>query len=411
MKIFYILTVLFAAFFISCETETGTEPVNSGLASFDIDFAEGTDLGTISNPLPAADEYSFVINITARNYDGTVNTDERVVEVKFLTATKTPRSPNKVTLENGVAKDITVIFKRGVEQERIVVMEIEQDKTDMYDGTSKNLKTGISGVSDTIYIPHASISTVQSAKSPSVGSDSYYEGRNLNLFGEKNRDLPELVDDYGEDERVPMVVTSILDGGFTLQQVGRDDYSAIYLYTHSSPFVSDVKETKLMEAGTLIEKCNGSVFSFYGFNELSFPTFDPVYDENGNVKIDKTLIPPATNIDSILGDSDEMEKKESMVVEITDVAIGDFPDNDSSYLEYGQYPIVSNGTTILLVTMGSVPSFDPLLYRGEGVTLCKVKGILKQHRVAKYGISGQTWILAPRDDDDLVFVGDEKCSE
>ncbi len=411
MKKFYILAILTAIFLVSCEKETGTKPVNSGLARFDIDFAEGTNLGTEANPLPAADKYSFVVNITARNYDGTVNTDERTVEVQFLTADKTPRSPKKLTLTDGVAKDVTVEFQRGAEKERVVVLEIESEATEMYDGTTKNLKTGITGVSDTIYLPFASIYTVQSAKGAGVGSDSYYEGRNLNLLGEINKDLPALVSNYGDNDRVPMVVTSILEGGFTLQQVGRDDYSAIYLYTHSSPFVADVKETKLMEPGTLIEKCNGSVFSFYGFNELSFPTFDPVYNADGTVKVDKTLIPPAVNIDSILGNSGEMEKKESMLVEITDVAVGQFPDNDSSYTEYGQYPIVSHGKTILAVTMNTVPSFDPLSYRDKGVSICKVKGILKQHRVAKYGISGQTWILTPRDDNDLIFVGDEKCSE
>jgi len=33
-----------------------------------------------------------------------------------------------------------------------------------------------------------------------------------------------------------------------------------------------------------------------------------------------------------------------------------------------------------------------------------VTGVLKQHLVAKYGASGQTWIIVPRDNEDMNII-------
>ncbi len=380
-KIFFPL--IFLIFLIvSCGEKTGVEPKNRGLAGFAVEFAEDFDLGSpehrIENP-----EGGIVttINITALGYNKKPYTKfNGEVEIGLLYGENAAVS--RITMENGYAGNVEVKMRYCLDNDRVVVKEVKQ-----HDGDSKYEPTGKMGVSPVFYTEVATISAIQGTVKKAKGNPSAFNNRNLTL---KDRE---------------MVVIAVIEGGFYLHEVGAEDYSSVYMYTYSTPYVDDnVEENMFLPVGTLIESANGSVFEFFGFTEMSFPTFHPVYvTKNGKkeLKIDKSLVPEPKNVNDILTDNDEMEKHEASLVKVENVTVAWFNEEDSSYIEYSQFPLeTSDGKPIMAQTLYTAPLFNAVAEKpveGKKSHHYNFTGILKQHTSARPSM----WILVPRDMNDI----------
>ncbi|MBO4710555.1 hypothetical protein J5681_01410 [bacterium] len=382
MKNLLFLLIFFLFLAVACGETTGTEPKNKGLAGFAVEFAEDFDLGSpehrIENP-----EGGIVtkINITALGYDKKPLTNYTgEVEIGMLYGENAAVS--RITIENGYAENIEVKMRYCLDNDRVVVQEVKK-----HEGDSKYEPTGKMGVSPVFYTEVATISAIQGTVKGAKGNPSAFNNRNLTL---KDRE---------------MVVIAVIEGGFYLHEVGAEEYSSVYMYTYSTPYVDDnVEESMFLPVGTLIESANGSVFEFFGFTEMSFPTFHPVYiNKNGKkeLKIDTSLIPEPKNINDILTDNDEMEKYEASLVTVENVSVDWFNEDDSSYVEYSQFPLkAANGASIMAQTLYTAPLFNAVAEKPvEGKTShhYNFTGILKQHTSAR----PSTWILVPRDMDDI----------
>ena len=378
-----IFSLIFLVFlFVSCGETTGVEPKNRGLAGFAVEFADDFDSGSpehrIENP-----EGGIVttINITALGYDKKPYTKYNgEVEIGLLYGENAAVS--RITMENGYAENIEVKMRYCLDNDRVVVQEVKK-----HEGEETYKPTGKMGVSPVFYTEVATISAIQGTTKGDKGRSSAFNNRNLTL---KDRQ---------------MVVIAVIEGGFYLHEVGAKDYSSIYMYTYSTPYVDDNREESMfLPVGTLIESANGSVFEFFGFTEMSFPTFHPVYvNKNGKkeLKIDTSLIPDPEPVNDILTDNEEMEKREASLVTVENVSVAWFNEEDSSYIEYSQFPLeTSDGKSIMAQTLYTAPLFNAVAEKPEeGKTThhYNFTGILKQHTSAR----PSTWILVPRDMDDI----------
>ncbi|MBO4699860.1 hypothetical protein J5690_09700 [bacterium] len=380
-KIFFPLIFLIFLF-VSCGETTGVEPKNRGLAGFAVEFAEDFDLGSPENRIENPEGgIVTTINITALGYDKKPYTKfNGEVEIGMLYGENAAVS--RITMENGYAGNVEVKMRYCLDNDRVVVQEVKK-----HEGEEIYAPTGKMGVSPVFYTEVATISAIQGTTKGDKGHSSAFNNRNLTL---KDRE---------------MVVIAVIEGGFYLHEVGAEDYSSVYMYTYSTPYVDDNREESMfLPVGTLIESANGSVFEFFGFTEMSFPTFKPVYiNKNGKkeLKIDKSLIPEPKNINDILTDNEEMEKREASLVTVENVTVAWFNEEDSSYIEYSQFPLeTSSGSTIMAQTLYTAPLFNAVAEKPEeGKTShhYNFTGILKQHTSARPSM----WILVPRDMNDI----------
>ena len=386
--------VLFSLIFlvlliVSCGETTGEKPKNQGLAGFEVEFAADFDLGTpekrIENP-----EGGIVttINITALGYDKKPLADYNgEVEIGLLYGENA--DVVRKTMTNGYLENVPVKMRYCLDNDRVVVQEVKK-----HEGSSNYEPTGKMGVSPVFYTNVATISAIQGTTKGDKGLSSAFNNRNLTL---KDKE---------------MVVIAVIEGGFYLHEVGAEDYSSVYMYTYSTPYVDDNKEDNMfLPVGTLIESANGSVFEFFGFTEMSFPTFHPVYvEKNGKkeLKIDTSLIPAPKDVSDILTDNNEMEKREASLVTVKNVTVAWFNEEDSSYIEYSQFPLeTSDGNTIMAQTLYTAPLFNAVAEKPEeGNTThhYNFTGILKQHISAR----PSTWILVPRDMNDIECLDCDK---
>ena len=380
-KIFFPLIFLIFLF-VSCGETTGVEPKNRGLAGFAVEFAEDFDLGSPENRIENPEGgIVTTINITALGYDKKQLANYTgEVEIGLLYGENAAVS--RIKMENGYAENIEVKMRYCLDNDRVVVQEVKK-----HEGEETYAPTGKMGVSPVFYTEVATISAIQGTTKGDKGRSSAFNNRNLTL---KDRE---------------MVVIAVIEGGFYLHEVGAEDYSSVYMYTYSTPYVDDnVEDNMFLPVGTLIESANGSVFEFFGFTEMSFPTFKPVYvNKNGKkeLKIDKSLIPEPKNINDILTQDSEMEKYEASLVTVENVSVDWFNEEDSSYVEYSQFPLkASNSASIMAQTLYTAPLFNAVAEKpeeGKATHHYNFTGILKQHTSAR----PSTWILVPRDMDDI----------
>jgi len=388
MKKTLMLLLVTASFSLSsCLGVKGNpKPENSGFAAYKVEFAGDFNPGTYENRLPTQDTHELNINVSAIDYDGEVISDYKgmaEVELQFGKVT----SVQRIEFENGIKKNFAVSMKYSADKERIVVHERVVDEKNSTEASTIYKRTGKLGVSPTIYIEPATISEIQGNNSGSKGFDSKYNGRNINLKGKE------------------MVVIAVLEGGFYLKEVGVDDYSSIYLYTYSTPYVDDPSVGYTLPVGSIIEEANGSVYEFFGFTEMSFPTFIPKYvEKNGKstIFVDESLVPEPYDVTDILSSSEEMEKKEALIVSVKNAYVEMFNENDDSFISYGQFPVTTeSGANIMVTTLYTVPSFNPVLERDrESKKRFNFTGILKQHTSAR----PSNWIMVPRDSEDIEEV-------
>ena len=270
-------------------------------------------------------------------------------------------------------------MRNCLDNDRVVVQEVKK-----HEGETNYEPTGKIGVSPVFYTSVATISAIQGTVNGAKGNPSAFNNRNLTL---KDRE---------------MVVIAVIEGGFYLHEVGVEDYSSIYMYTYSTPYVDDnIEEAVSLPVGALIESANGSVFEFFGFTEMSFPTFHPKY-KDGKIEVNESLIPKPKDIGEILDKDSEMEKHEASLVTVKNVSVAWFNENDSSFIEYSQFPLqTSDGKTIMAQTLYTAPLFNAVAEKPEEEDKEKhhynFTGILKQHTSAR----PSTWILVPRDQNDI----------
>ncbi len=374
------LTLIFLIFLIiSCgETDSGNQ-VNTGLAAFQVEFADDFDLGTPDHRIDShGKDIETTINITAIGYDKQPLPDySGEVEIGLLYGTNSEVA--RITIQNGYAENIPVKMRNCLDNDRVVVQEVKK-----HEGETNYEPTGKIGVSPVFYTSVATISAIQGTVNGAKGNPSAFNNRNLTL---KDRE---------------MVVIAVIEGGFYLHEVGVEDYSSIYMYTYSTPYVDDnIEEAVSLPVGALIESANGSVFEFFGFTEMSFPTFHPKY-KDGKIEVNESLIPKPKDIGEILDKDSEMEKHEASLVTVKNVSVAWFNENDSSFIEYSQFPLqTSDGKTIMAQTLYTAPLFNAVAEKPEEEDKEKhhynFTGILKQHTSAR----PSTWILVPRDQNDI----------
>ena len=388
MKKIITTLLISASFFLgSCLGVKGNpKPENTGFASYKVEFAGDFDPGTSENRLEAQGTFELAINVTALDYDGEIVSDYNEIGEVELQFGKL-NSVKRIEFKNGISENFAVEMKYSVDKERIVVHELVVDEENSTETSTVYKRTGKLGVSPEIFIEPATISEIQSNNSGSKGFDSKYNGRNITLKGKE------------------MVVIAVLEGGFYLKEVGVDDYSSIYLYTYSTPYVDDPSVGYTLPVGSVIEEANGSVYEFFGFTEMSFPTFKPKYvEKNGKttILVDKSLVPEPYDVTDILSSSDEMEKKEALIVSVKNVHVEWFNENDDSFVEYGQFPVTTeSGANIMVTTLYTAPSFNPVGERDrETKKRFNFTGVLKQHTSAR----PSNWILVPRDSNDIEEV-------
>ena len=414
MKKWFLLLILLGFFVISCGETTSEKPVNKGLAAFKVEFAEDFDLGSPKNRRNDSGPIETTINITALGYDKQPLTDYNgKVEISMLygeVEASKDKETTDITMTNGYLENVKVVMTNCLDYDRVVVDEV---KTHEGDDTPK--PTGKMGFSPVFYTNVATISAIQGHFRANKGRYSVFDGRNLTLQDRK------------------MVVIAVMEGGFYLHEVNEDDrkeYSSIYMYTYSTPYVDDniekIEEMKTLPVGAIIESANGSVFEFAGFTEMSFPTFKAKYDKEGKIVTDLSLIPdPPAIISNFLpafleihdGDhlseeeikkkkediaqhndmaEDVLEKYESLIVKVEGVSVADFNEKGTSFVEYSQFPLIMNTTDknikqhILAQTVYTAPEFNPVDKKGKNQCY-NFTGILKQHT----GAQPTTWIIVP----------------
>lgn len=382
-NIFFLVLVLFLA--VSCGETVGEMPENKGLAGFLVEFAGDFDPGTPEKRIENnGEDIIAAVNITALGYDKQpINDYSGEVEVSLLYGSNADVA--RLQLKNGKAENVSVKMRYCLGKDRVVVNEVVKNE-----GETVYSETGKLGVSPEFYPSVATISAIQGNVKGTKGNPSVYNNRNLTISGRE------------------MVVIAVIEGGFYLSEVGTEDYSSIYMYTYSTPYVDDNGEDESMSlpVGVLIESANGSVFEFFGFTEMSFPTFKPVYvEKNGKrvIKVDTSLIPDPIDISDMLDDNDEMEKKEASLVTVKNVTVAWFNENDNSFIEFTQFPLKTSGERYVMAqTLYTAPLFNAVEEKpsdGKTIHHFNFTGILKQHTSAR----PSTWIIVPRD------MGDIEC--
>jgi len=384
VAIFLLLVALASA----C-TDHGTPRVSSALHSFAVSFVPGTDTGAPDRPLTAAEEYHFTIVVEARDRWGDRVTDfNGIAELSTLGATL--RSGKRISFVNGLAGPVEVRLAYAYRLERIAVTAVSDEK-ETIGAREVRLPTGPVGVSGPIYLPYPRISDVQKNHGGAASAGlSRLEKRNLTIRGRY---------DPTDNSFGDLVVVAAIEGGFYLADPDCADYCGLYLYTYSTPYVEDAGERSPLRPGMLIREVNGSVFEFFGFTELSFPTFVPKRDGKGRILVDPDAVLAPRDITTCVNSADDecLEGAESSLVTVVGLTVSDFDESDEGWLTYGQFPLeTAQGGIILAQTASTVPSFKPEAMKGR--RLASLTGLLRQHTSAR----PVTWIVVPRDSDEIV---------
>jgi len=355
---------------------------SSGVAAFRIEFDDKFNPGTSAKPVTKKRVHEIPVIISAVDSSNNVIDDySGIVEIEMQHGRIF--SATRLELKDGSTTSVTIEASYLLSKEKVVAHEIVPDENKSTKSQTVYRRTGIIGVSDTIYAPKATIHEIQSNNTGTGGFNSRYNGRNLDVEGE-------------------MVVLAVIEGGFYLKDTSVDEYSGIYLYTYSTPYVDDPSVGYTLPPGTIIEHFNGSVFEFFGFTEISFPTFRPKYSESGRIIVDRSLIPEPVDVTLFLDQNSEMEKWESSLITVKDVTVDYFFEEDTSFTDYGQFPLkTSQGRHIVMQTLYTAPQFNPLKERDrKNKRKFNVTGVLKQHTSAR----PSTWILLPRDNSDIEII-------
>jgi hypothetical protein len=334
-----------------------------GPLSFEVLLAGG-DAGTPEEPLPfSKDPRTFVVDVravdeggaTAGWFDGRVHLDIRprgAISIGF--------SP-WFDLAGGVATNVPVQIERVHSTASIWVEDTGEDGLGSY----------ATGLSPELRFRNPTIRNCQEI--------------DIHLTSGLRGDFVE-IDLEGREA----VVTGTARDGYYLTDVSEPGllYSSIYVYTHSRPDV---------EVGGRVVRLRGTVDEFYGFTELSFPSW----------KVEGTAaVPEPVTIDAaIVGIDDALEPFESALVEVRDVTV--CPPGEG-FFGYGQWAVLvdpagncqTGAGAINVVSAYTVPGVDPTTLTGQ--TVARISGNLRYHMAAV-----PSWIIYARGPDDIAPVAED----
>lgn len=378
----------FLLFFAACTKVTGDKPEYPAVAGFVVTFAEDDALGSDENRLPSQTTHTFHMTVQAIDADGE-NTTHYNSKALIKTRFSNLSSAILVTMKDGVAENVLVEMTRALGLDAISVQGLTGETIEQA-GKMVRLEDGVYGVSPTIYFKEPTVQEIQGNHNGSVddGFDSIYNRRNFTV-----------IPSDGSDDAHSIVVTAVIEGGFYLTDLATPEYGSLYLYTHSTPYVDDAGGYQTLKPGTILEGFNGSVFEFFGFTEMSFPTFLLRRDGDERIIVKPELIPTPFPINSFLDNSEDerLESRESSLVVVENATVMDFDETEQSYIDYGQFPMQTEGGGIIMAsTSSTAPSFSPV--KNKGKMLKSITGVLKQHRSSR----PSTWILVPRNENDII---------
>ena len=280
-------------------------------------------------------------------------------------------------------------------------------------------------------------------------------------------ELPSVVDIQGEGSTTPyplegmqvntagthtVIVTRVSSDGFYITDISDQDkgFNHLFAFNFNTPPGMRVCDKVVYLSGTISE--------FFGFTELSFPSYKLVYPREG---IDVCQIPePAVLGPSIIANATEMEKLESGLVRIRGYTIASKfgPSNpeyvaiapdlgggysftfgpDASNCDFngdgqvdfesdleggcgnqcsddpecsewisfaarGNFKVRNKAEgTVIQINLGTVPLFNPLEHKGE--LLLSVTGTLRN-----FSGGSLNWTLETRCPDDLVCIQTDAC--
>jgi len=358
-----ILAVVAAA---ACQREIAVD--DPGPLSFDVRIVDG-GTGTEGEPLPFSHTpFTLTLDVDAIDRDGTAATWfagqlHLRVEPRGKLAEE---QPEWFEMAGGAARGVPVSL---YDVHNVTNIWVESVGTDEAPG---NYATGLS---QEIWAANPTIRNVQEV----TPDPSLHTWETSALKGDFV-----LIDLTGRTA----VVTGVTNDGCYVTDTTEPGiaYSSIYVYNFSRPEV---------EVGDLVVSLAGTVDEFFGFTELSFPSW----------KAEGTAVVPApTVIDAVnVDDGDALEQYESALVEVQDVLV--CPLGDGFYT-YGQWTVLVDpagtcgGTTgmINVVSAFAVADFDPEEHVGE--TLPFVRGNLRYHSSA-----APPWMIYVRSEEDIAAAG------
>lgn len=349
---FAALALLLPACHVQLDKNQDTLPL-----SFKVEVRE--PVGTAEAPLPyATTPQVFTLDVQAVDlegqpadwFEGEVNLD---VAPRGRLAQGQPRT---VTITKGKAEGVVVEIHRVHGDSNIWV----EDR-----GTADKPGSYATGLSPTIHVAHPTLHDVSETTNV-AGSALDGDFVQVNTAGRR------------------LVVTGIAVDGFYLSDIDEptDSFNAIFAHTHSRP--------RGVVQGDLITEIIGTVEEFYGFTELSFPT----YKVGGHLDD----IPTLQLSTPLLADDLAMEKLESRLLEVRDVTVCPLGEGYSSF---GQWVVILPGGNcntgaggINIVSALSATNFTPELLVGK--VLKRITGDLRYHVAAR-----PNWLLYTRGDADI----------
>lgn len=338
---------------VTIEREQNTLPL-----SFKVEISE--EVGTEQDPLPYVTEpRTFTIDVQAVDlkgqpadwFEGEVFLD---LAPRGRLATGQART---LTLKKGKAENV-VVGIQGVHGASNIWVE---DR-----GSDAEPGSYATGLSPTLHVTHPTLYDVSQTTNiaTSALNGDFVQ---INTAGRR------------------LIVSGIAVDGFYITDLDEPTqaFNAIFARTFSRP--------RGVETGDLITEIVGTVEEFFGFTQLSFPTYK--VGDNIN-EIAALQLTPAMVADDL-----EMEKLESRLLEVRDVTVCPLGD---TYAQFGQWVVLLdpagdcvNGTGgITVVSALSATMFTPETLVGQ--VLPRITGNLRYHVAAT-----PSWILYTRSDDDI----------
>lgn len=338
---------------VTIEREQGTLPL-----SFKVETREET--GTDESPLPYTTGIrQFTLDVQAIDFQGE-SADWFDGEV-FLDLAPRGR------LANGQARSF-MLTKGRAEGVTVQVQKIHGTSNIWVEDRGTEQKPGsyATGLSPAIHVQHPTlydVSQTENIESSSLNGDFVQ----INTTGRR------------------LVATGIAIDGFYIVDIDEptDSFNAIFARTFSRP--------RGVEVGDIVSALIGTVEDFYGFTQLSFPS----YKIDG--KVDSVSV-YQLDLDTV-DDDLAMEKLESRLVEVRDVTVCPLGE---SYSRFGQWVVLldENGNCssgaggITVVSALSAAMFTPEDWVGKVLT--RITGNLRYHAAAT-----PSWILTTRSDADI----------
>lgn len=440
-----------------CGTYSKKYPTRTERMHVDIRLASGTQLPGANDPplpLPQGTPVDVVLDIEARHEDGSLDKSF----TGFVRVSSNPGSVVQVTgqgaagrnafVKDGVAHDQHVIIDNPRGPTRLWIEDIGYTPADPFkppacaDGKDNDGDGNIdypqdpgcafanddsetpgqfaAGVSKPIYFALPRLSDVQGH-----GAATPYPEEGVEVM---------------TDKPARLIVTRVAAQGFyTTDVTDTGGYNHIFAFTFSTPGGIRVCDR--------VTQLSGTSADFFGFTELSFPSYEILPWRNEH-EDGKCQVPDPQPIDSsTVGDSSLLEEIESALVRVADVKIGaDFgpkpainnvfgPDQSNcdldnngtldfntpgspeaacanacvknpecvewtGYVSRGNYRVnLVNGGGSIQINTSSVAGFDPVAMKGQ--TLPSVTGTLRN-----FSGGSLNWTIETRCLDDLVCGSD-----